>query len=136
MATQIFINLPVKDLQKSMDFFTQLGFSFNPQFTDENGACMVIGNNIFAMLLAEPFFKTFTNKPISSAKDSTEVIIAIDAASRSEVDELVRKAQNAGGLIYRDPEDHGWIYGHSFADLDGHQWEVVYMDMSALPKEG
>lgn len=135
MATQIFVNLPVKDLQKSMNFFTQLGFSFNPHFTDENGACMVIGNNIFAMLLAEPFFKTFTNKPISNAEESTEVIIAIDAASRAEVDELVRKAQGAGGLIYRDPEDHGWMYGHSFADLDGHQWEVVYMDMSALPKE-
>lgn len=134
MATQIYVNLPVKDLQQSMTFFSQLGFSFNAQFTNDDGACMVIGDNIFAMLLKEPFFKTFTNKPISNAKESTEVLLAINAASRAEVDEMIRKAQTAGGLIYRDPEDHGWMYGHSFADLDGHQWEVVYMDESAMPK--
>ncbi len=135
MANQIFLNLPVKDLNKSVEFFTQLGFSFNPQFTDEKAACMIIGNNIYAMLLLEEFFKTFTKKPIADAKQTTEVIIAIDAENRSAVDDMVRKAVAAGGSIYADTQDHGWMYGHSFADLDGHQWEVLYMDESAIPKD-
>lgn len=127
-ATKIFVNLPVKDLDKSKEFFTSLGFTFNPQFTDDKAACLVIGENIFAMLLREEFFKTFTNKEIADARK------AIDAASRQEVDDLVKKAAQAGGSIYRNPEDHGWMYGHSFADLDGHQWEVLYMDAAALPQ--
>ena len=120
MSKQIFVNLPVKDLNKSKDFFTKLGFSFNPQFTDDKAACMVISENIFAMLLTEQFFKTFTKKEISDAKKTTEVLIALDAESREKVDEMVKKAVDAGGSIYRDPEDHGWMYGHSFSDLDGH----------------
>jgi len=127
-ATKIFVNLPVKDLDKSKEFFTSLGFTINPQFTDDKAACLVIGENIFAMLLREEFFKTFTNKEIADARK------AIDAASRQEVDDLVKKAAQAGGSIYRNPEDHGWMYGHSFADLDGHQWEVLYMDAAALPQ--
>lgn len=134
MAKQIFVNLPVKDLEKSKSFFSQLGFTFNPQFTDEKAACMIIGENIFAMLLTEPFFKTFTKKEICDAKKNTEVLIALDAVNRAEVDELVKKAVAAGGTLYAEPQDHGWMYAHSFADLDGHQWELVYMDESAIPK--
>lgn len=97
-------------------------------------SCLVTGENIFAMLLTEPFFKTFTQKEISDAKRSTEVLIAIDAESRAEVDEMVKKAVEAGGSLYRKPQDHGWMHGHSFEDLDGHQWEVLYMDESAMPQ--
>ena len=134
MAKQIFINLPVKDLKKTMTFFKKLGFSFNMQFTDDKAACMIIGENIYAMLLLEKFFKTFTNKEIADAKKTTEVLIAIDAESRQSVDEMIRKAVEAGGLTYRNPQDNGWMYGHSFADLDGHQWEVLYLDESQMPK--
>ena len=134
MATKIFVNLPVKDLKRSIEFFTKLGFTFNPQFTDENAGCLIIGENIYAMLITEPYFKTFTKKEISDANKSTEVLIAIDAESRTEVDEMIRKAVEAGGQIYRDPEDHGWMYGHSFADPDGHQWEVLYMDEASIPQ--
>jgi predicted lactoylglutathione lyase len=133
MAKQIFINLPVKDLKKSMAFFEKLGFKFNMQFTDDKAACMIIGENIYAMLLLEKFFKTFTNKEIADAKKTTEVLIAIDAESKNSVDEMIRKAINAGGSTYRNPQDQGWMYGHSFADLDGHQWEVLYMDESQIP---
>lgn len=133
MAKQIFINLPVKDLKKSMVFFKKLGFTFNIQFTDDKAACMIIGENIYAMLLLEKFFKTFTNKEICNAKKNTEVLIAIDAESKKAVDEMIRKAVEAGGSTYRNPQDHGWMYGHSFADLDGHQWEVLYMDENQIP---
>jgi uncharacterized protein len=135
MANQIFINLPVKDLQRSVDFFTSLGFSFNQQFTDESATCMIIGENIFSMLLVESRFQDFTKKSICDAKTSTEVLIAIDAESREAVDEMVRMAVKAGGEIYTEPQDHGWMYSHSFADLDGHQWEILYMDESAVPED-
>lgn len=135
MATQIFVNLPVKNLDRSIDFFTQLGFSFNPQFTDESGTCMIIGENIFAMLLVEERFKDFTKKEICNAKKSTEVLIAIDAESREHVDDLIQKAVKAGGALYSEPQDHGWMYQHAFEDPDGHQWEICYMDESALPSE-
>jgi len=135
MATKIFVNLPVKDLKKSMDFFTHLGFSFNLQFTDEKAACLVISeSSIYAMLITEPFFKTFTKKEIADATKTTEVLIAIDAESLKDVEELVKKAVEAGGSIYSDPQDHGWMYQHSFADLDGHQWEILYMDESKIPQ--
>ena len=132
MATKIFVNLPVKDLNKSIEFFTKLGFSFNPQFTDEQATCMIIGENIFAMLMVEERFKDFTKKEICDAKKSTEVLIALDAESREKVDEIIKKAVAAGGSTYVEPQDHGWMYLHSFADLDGHQWEIAYMDESAL----
>ena len=134
MATRIFVNLPVKDLDQSVAFFTKLGFSFNPQFTDEKATCMIIGENIFAMLLLESFFKTFTRKEIANAHKSTEVLLAIDAGSRNEVEDMVSKAVAAGGSTYMDPQDHGWMYQHSFADLDGHQWEILFMDESAIPQ--
>ena len=134
MATKIFVNLPVKDLNKSKEFFARLGFSFNEQFTDDKAACLVIGENIFAMLLREEFFKMFTKKESAGAKKTKEALIAIDAESGQQVDDMVKKAAEAGGSIYRDAEDHGWMYGHGFADLDGHQWEVLYMDEAALPQ--
>ena len=130
MATQVFVNLPVKDLDKSKAFFASLGYSFNPQFTDENAACMVISDTIFAMLLTEPFFKNFTSKDIVDAKQSTEVLVCLSTNSRAEVDEIVRKAVAAGGRIYKEPQDYGFMYGHSFEDLDGHQWEFMFMEPS------
>jgi len=135
MATKIFVNLAVKDLNKSVAFFTHLGFVFNPQFTDEKATCMIIGENIYAMLLVEPFFKSFTRKEIANAHKCTEVLIALDAASREEVKEMVAKAISAGGTSYMTPQDHGWMYQHSFADLDGHQWEILYMDENSIPNE-
>lgn len=133
MATKVFINLPVKNLDKSMEFFKNLGFEFNPQFTDENAASMIVSENIFVMLLTETYFKTFTKKPLSDAKTATEVLIALDTSSREEVQQIVAKAQKLGATIYNEPQDHGWMYQHSFADLDGHQWEFVYMDSTQLP---
>jgi uncharacterized protein len=135
MATKIFINLPVKDLDKSVSFFTNLGYSFNPQFTDEKATCMIISDNIFAMLLTESYFQTFTKKKICDAKTSTEVLIALDTNSREEVQQMVEKAKALGATIYSEPQDHGWMYQHSFADLDGHQWELVYMDASQVPTQ-
>lgn len=132
MVTKIFINLPVSDLKKSIDFFSALGFTFNPQFTDEKAACMVMSEHIYAMLLTNSFFKTFTKKEIADAHKTTEVMLAIDAESKAAVDSMVKKAVAAGGTIYMEPQDHGWMYQHSFADLDGHQWEILYMDESKL----
>lgn len=134
MPRKIFVNLPVKNLNKSIVFFKTMGFTFNEQFTDEKGACMVIEENIFAMLLEEKFFKGFTRKEIADATKSTDVLLALDVESREAVDQLVKKALEAGGSVYMNPQDHGWMYQHSFADLDGHQWEVLYMDESAMPQ--
>jgi uncharacterized protein len=135
MANSIYINLPVKDLKRSMGFFQRLGFTFNEQFTDEKAACLVIGDNIYSMLITEPFFRTFTNKEICDAHSNTEVLIAIDVDSREEVDEMVKKAVEAGGSTYMEPQDHGWMYYHSFADPDGHQWEVLFTDEREIPKQ-
>lgn len=133
MATKIFVNLPVSDLNRSKAFFEGLGFTFNPQFTDENAACMVISDAIYAMLLTEPYFGTFTKKQICNAHENTEVLIALDAGSRDEVQQIIAKAKELGATIYNEPADHGWMYQHSFADLDGHQWEFAYMDESQFP---
>jgi len=133
MATKIFVNLPVRDLDKSKAFFTGLGFSFNQQFTDEKAGCMVISDNIFAMLLTEAYFQTFTKKAVSDAKTATEVLIALDVDSKEEVQQLIAKAESAGATVYNQAQDHGWMYQHSFADLDGHQWELIYMDPSQIP---
>jgi predicted lactoylglutathione lyase len=135
MATKVFINLPVKNLERSMTFFKALGFSFNPQFTDDKAGCMVISESIYAMMLTEAYFKTFTKKAVSDAKKSTEVLIALDAASKEEVVNMVNKAVAAGGSIYADANDHGWMYQHGFEDPDGHQWEIMYMDASQIPSE-
>lgn len=136
MAKQIFVNLPVKDLNKTIDFFTKLGFKFNPQFTDDNATCMIIGENMFAMLLVEKFFKTFIpNKDISNTKKNAEILTALSVESRTKVDEMIKKVEDAGGKEYRQAQDYGWMYGRAFEDLDGHIWEVFYMDESKMPEE-
>jgi len=130
MAKQIFVNLSVKDLNKSKAFFGALGYSFNPQFTNDDAACMVISDTIYTMLLTEPFFKKFTEKDLVDAKKATEVLVCLSADSRTEVDDIVRKAVAGGGRIYNEPQDHGFMYCHGFEDLDGHQWEFAYMEPS------
>jgi uncharacterized protein len=130
MATKIFVNLPVKDLPRSMDFFTKLGYSFNQQFTDEKAASLVISEDIYVMLLTEPFFTSFTNKEINDTSKSAQVIVCLSADNRAEVDELVSKAVAAGAATPRAAQDHGFMYSHGFEDLDGHIWETVYMDPS------
>lgn len=127
MATQIYVNLPVKDLDRSVAFFSTLGFTFNPDFTDANATCMIVGENIFVMLLVEKFFQTFTPKPISDATKATEVLVCLSRDSREDVDGMVRKAVAAGGTIHKDSQDHGFMYAHGFTDLDGHIWELVHM---------
>ena len=134
MSRLIFINLPVKDLQRSMDFFKALGFEHNPQFTDDTGACIVISDVIHVMVLTEEKFRTFSPNPVSDARATTEVLIALSCSSREEVDDLFSKALAAGGSTWREPQEHGFMYGQSFQDPDGHVWEVYYMDMSALPQ--
>jgi len=133
VATNIFVNLPVKDLDRAKAFFSKLGFGFNPQFTDQNAACLVISEDIYAMLLKEDFFKQFTAKPIADAQKSTEAIISLSSESRQKVDELADKAIAAGGASTRPADDMGWMYTRSFQDLDGHQWEVMWMDPSRIP---
>lgn len=135
MARKIFVNLPIRDMERSKAFFTALGFSFNPQFTNDQGACMVVGEDIFVMLLVEPFFQSFTKKPVANARETTEVLVCLSCDSRAEVDELVRKAVAAGGKTPNAPQDHGFMYAHGFEDLDGHIWELAYMDMSAAPPQ-
>jgi uncharacterized protein len=134
MIRQIFVNLPVKDLPRSMAFFEALGLSFNARFTNDQGACLEITGNIYAMLLVEPFFQGFTKLPVADARQSTEVLIALSCDSRAEVDALVARAVAAGGTTPNAPVDHGFMYQHGFADLDGHQWEVFWMDESAAPE--
>ncbi len=128
MINQIYINLPVKDLDASIAFFSKMGFTFDPQFTDETGTCMTVSENIFVMLLTEDKFKTFSPKPISDATQNTEVLLSLTVNERAKVDELVRDAIRAGGTVYNDPQDYGFMYGHGFQDLDGHTWELLYMD--------
>jgi predicted lactoylglutathione lyase len=131
MATKIFVNLPVTQLKKSIDFFTALGFTFNPQFTDETATCMIVGEDIFVMLLTRDKFKTFTPKEICDATKCTEVLVCLSCENRNKVDDMVRKAVAAGGTTYNQPQDHGFMYAHGFQDLDGHIWELVYMEPSA-----
>jgi len=131
MATKIFVNLPVKDLNKSMTFFINLGYTFDARFTDETAACLVISDDIFAMLLTETKFREFTPKPLCDATQSTEVLICLSCESRTQVDDLVRRAITAGGTTYADPKDYGFMYGHGFQDLDGHIWELIYMEPEA-----
>jgi uncharacterized protein len=135
MTTQIFVNLPVKDLSRTVEFFKKLGFTFNPQFTDENATCMIINDNIFVMLLVEKFFKTFTKKEICDTTKDTEVIIALSTESREKVDEMMQHVFEAGGKESREPQDHGWMYGRSFQDINGHLWEIIYMDEKALKND-
>ena len=132
MTRQIFVNLPVKNLNKSIEFFTRLGFTFNPQFTDENATCMIVDENIFVMLLVDKYFKTFMPKEICDTSKSAEVLVALSFDSRAEVDAVVAKAIAAGGSTYKEPNDMGFMYQHGFQDLDGHLWEIFFMEESAV----
>lgn len=132
MNKLIFLNLPVKDLPKSKAFFTALGYSFNAQFSDDSGACLVISETIHAMLLTHPKFQSFTPKAISDSSKSSEVFIALSCESRAEVDALADKALASGGGAHAPAQDHGFMYGRSFQDPDGHVWEVFWMDPAAL----
>jgi predicted lactoylglutathione lyase len=134
MPSKVFINLPVKNLNKSMQFFQDLGFSFNPQFTDDRAGCLVISDSIFVMLLTEAYFKSFIDTEVCDAHRSTEVLIALDAESAEEVRQFVSKAESLGGTIYAPAKDHGFMYQHSFADPDGHKWEMAYVNLNQFPQ--
>ncbi|WP_415647125.1 VOC family protein [Stackebrandtia soli] len=132
MSRQMFVNLAVKDLKRSVAFFTKLGFEFDARFTDENATCMIISDDCFVMLLVEDFFRGFTTKPIVDASSSTEVIVALSADSQGDVDQLVEAALASGGNRSKEPMSEGGMYSRSFSDPDGHLWEVVYMDPAAM----
>lgn len=131
---KIFVNLPVSDIKRSNAFFEKLGFKFNPQFSSEDTTCMVLSEEGYVMLLQTERFKTFIKKPISDATKQTEALFSFSVDSRAEVDEIVELALEAGGSSAMPPQDHGFMYGHSFQDLDGHHWEVFWMDPSAVEK--
>lgn len=134
MATKIFVNLPVGNLDRSMRFFETLGFTFDPRFTDDTAACMVIAEDIYAMLLTERKFKEFTRKNIADATTTTEVLTCLSTETKQKVDEIVDKAVKAGATEARGPMDHGFMYGRSFDDLDGHIWEIIWMDPNFIAK--
>ena len=129
---KLFVNIPVRDVQRSIDFFETLGFTFNTQFTDATGTCMLVGEDAYFMLLSTERFKDFSKRPVGDAQKETNALFAIGVDSREEVDALVKKAINAGGSHAADPQDHGFMYAWSFYDLDGHHWEVFWMDPSAV----
>ena len=135
MATKIFVNLPVKDLKRSMGFYAALGFVNNPQFTDETAACMVVSKEIYVMILTHEKFKQFTPKTIVDATRSSEVLVCLSCDSKQQVVEQVRKALAAGGSTYADPKDYGFMFQHGFQDPDGHIWELIWMDPSAIKKD-
>jgi hypothetical protein len=130
MSTKVFVNLPVKDLDKSKAFFGSLGFTFNPQFTDDNAACMVISEHNYAMLLTQEYFKSFATKPISDAHKATEVLIALGLDKKDAVGDMVEKAVKAGGKEPKPMQDHGFMVVRTFEDIDGHTWEIMWMDPS------
>jgi predicted lactoylglutathione lyase len=127
----MFVNLAVRDLKKSMEFFSTLGFEFNPKFTNENAACMIVSDEAFVMLLMEPVFRTFTTRDLCDTTKQTEGLFALSCGSRAEVDELVKTAIAAGGQRAMAPQDQGFMYGASFYDIDGHHWEVFWMNPTA-----
>ena len=132
MAIKIFVNLPVKDLTRSVEFFSKLGFGFDEQFTDETATCMIVSDDIFVMLLTEEKFQTFTPKKICDAGKFTEVLVCLSLESRANVEEMVAQAVAGGGSTYNEPQDHGLMYAHGFQDLDGHIWELIYMESTAV----
>lgn len=133
MPRNLYVNLPVKDLERSVDFFAALGFSFDPKFTDENATCMIVNDSTSVMLLVESYFATFTGKAVADAHAVTETLLAMSVDSRAEVDAFVGKAIAAGATEYAEPRDYGFMYQRGIADLDGHQWEVFFMDESKFP---
>jgi predicted lactoylglutathione lyase len=135
-VNSIYINLPIQNLDITRSFWTALGFSFNEQFSDDKALCLILNEEkgIYAMLITHAFYSTFTNRPIADGT-TTQVLVAIELNSKTEVNQAISKAMENGATRYREPVDHGWMYYDTFADLDGHQWEVMYMDPSLLPKE-
>lgn len=133
MHSQIFVNLPVRNLERSVEFFTNLGYTFNPQFTDENATCMILGENLFVMLLVEKYFTTFTSKGVTDTSKTTEVLTCVSCDSKLQIDDLVAKARAAGAQVPRAAQDHGFMYSHGYEDLDGHTWELVHM--SGMPPQ-
>jgi len=132
---QIYVNLPVQDVQKTREFWTKLGFSVNEQFSDDNAICVIMKeNHIYTMFLKEEYFKTFTNRPVAKG-ETTQTLLAIGVNSREEVDGMVKTAVENGGSTYSEPQDHGWMYQSAFSDLNGHQWEVMFADASQFPAE-
>ncbi|QLC66134.1 glyoxalase/bleomycin resistance/extradiol dioxygenase family protein [Flavobacterium sp. LPB0248] len=134
MKTKIFLNLAVKDLNRAVSFYNGLGFSTNPKFSNEKGACLVIDENIFVMILVEEFYQTFTKKQICDSKTTSEALIAISVDTREQVDEMMDKAIKSGGTDYNQTNDYGWMYQRTFLDVDGHHWEVFFMDESQIPE--
>jgi predicted lactoylglutathione lyase len=135
MIRSLFVNLPVADLPRTVAFFSALGFGFNERYTNEQAACLVVNEHISCMLLQQPFFQGFTKLPVADAQAATEVLLALQVDSRAEVDALVAKARAAGGTVPNDLQDMGFMVQHGFADPDGHQWEVFYMDEAAAPAQ-
>ena len=127
MHQQIFVNLPIENMSHSQTFFKALGYAFNPEFTNDQGACLVVGDNLFVMLLVKDFYATFTTKTIADARTTSEVLVCFSCDSREEVDTLVAKAVAAGATTPRPVQDLGFMYSHGFDDLDGHTWEFVHM---------
>jgi predicted lactoylglutathione lyase len=131
MHKQIYVNLAVDNLERSKAFFSAIGLSFEPQFTNAQAACLILGENLYAMLLVKDLFKSFTRKSLCDPKESTEALVGLSCESRAEVDALVANALAAGGTAPRAPQDYGFMYGHGFEDIDGHIWELIYMDPNA-----
>lgn len=132
MSRLLFLNLPVKDLDASVEFFTKLGFAFDPKFTDESATCMVVSEQAYVMLLVRDRFAEFCTKPVADAATTTEALVCVSADSREAVDEFADTALAAGGTPAKEPQDFGFMYGRSFNDLDGHHWEVMWMDPQAV----
>jgi predicted lactoylglutathione lyase len=132
---QIYVNLPVKDVLKTREFWTKLGFSINEQFSNEKGICVIMKeDHIYTMFLREEFFKTFTDRPVSNG-ETTQTLLSLSMNNREEVDNMVKTAIENGGSKYSEPRDYGWMYQNTFSDIDGHQWEVFFSDLSQLPAE-
>lgn len=129
MNRKLFINLAAIDIKASTDFFQQLGFGFHPQFSDDSASCIVLSDDLYLMLLTQEKFASFSPNPIINSHQQTEVLNCLSCHSKAEVDELVQKAVKAGGKTYNQPQDHGFMYAHGFQDLDGHVWELLYMEM-------
>jgi len=134
MKTKIFLNLAVKDLKRAISFFNELGFSTNPKFTNDKGACIVISEDINVMILVKDFYQTFTKKQICDSATTSEVLISLSMESREQVDLMIEKAIKAGGTDYQQSQDYGWMYQRTFLDVDGHHWEVFFMDESQIPE--
>lgn len=135
MATKVFVNLPVKDLDASVQFFSRLGFDFHSQFTDDTATCMIVADNVSVMLLTEKKFKNFTPNAICDATRNTEVLVCLSCETRDKVDEMIEQAVAAGGTTYSEPQDHGFMYGHGFQDLDGHIWELMFMEPNPMVQD-